>query len=42
MLDVSLKDRMCSEILYTVLGIQSVAEVVMHGRLSEMIWASGA
>ena len=33
MCDVSLKDRKRSEVLYSVLGIQSVAEVVKHGRL---------
>ena len=30
---MSLKDRKCSEVLYSFLGIQSVAEVVRCGRL---------
>ena len=30
---VSLKDRKHSEVLYSLLGIQSVAEMVRHGRL---------
>ena len=33
MCDVSLKDRKLSEILYSLLGVQSMAEVVRHGRL---------
>ena len=30
---VSLKDRKLSEVLYCLLGVQSVAEMVRHGRL---------
>ena len=33
MCGVSLKDRSCSVDLYTLLGVQSVADVVRHGRL---------
>ena len=33
MCDVSLKDRKRSEVLYSLLGVQSVAEVVRLGRL---------
>ena len=33
MCGVSLKDRKRSEVLYSLLGIQSVTEVVRHGRL---------
>ena len=33
MCGVSLKDRKRSEVLYSLLGIQSVAEVVRQGRL---------
>ena len=31
--DVSVKDRKRSEALYSLLGVQRVAEVVRHGRL---------
>ena len=30
---MSLKDRKQSEVLYSLLGVRSVAEVVRHGRL---------
>ena len=30
---MSLKDRKCSVDLYSLLGVQSVADVVRHGRL---------
>ena len=33
MCGVSLKDRKCSVDLYSLLGVQSVADVVRHGRL---------
>ena len=33
MCGVSLKDRKRSEVLYSLLGVQSVAKVVRHGRL---------
>ena len=33
MLGVSLKDRRCSMDLYSLLGVQSVGDVVKHGRL---------
>ena len=33
MWDVSLKDRKRSEVLYSLLGIQNMAEVVRHGRM---------
>ena len=33
MCDVSLKDRKRSEVLYSLLGVQSMAEVVRRGRL---------
>ena len=33
MCGVSLKDRKCSVDLYSLLGVQSMAEVVRHGRL---------
>ena len=33
MCGVSLNDRKPSEVLYSLLGVQSMAEVVRHGRL---------
>ena len=33
MCGVSLKDRKRSEVMYSLLGIQSMAEVMRHGRL---------
>ena len=33
MCGVSLKDRKCSEVLYSFLGIQSVAKMMRRGRL---------
>ena len=36
-----MEERKHSEDLYSLLGIQSVADVVRRGRI-EMVWASGA
>ena len=41
MCGVSLKDRKCSVDLYSLLGIDSMAEVVRRGRL-RVVWACGA
>ena len=35
MCGMSSRDRKCSMYLYSLLGIQSVADVVRHGRLRE-------
>ena len=41
MCGVSLKDRKRSVDLYSLLDLQSVAEVVRRGRLSDVVWVCG-